>query len=330
MTRAGQAGIPGERRARKLHGQWVPRFRHMLVSPAWRALSLAARRCLERIEIEHMQQGGKENGQLAVTYDHFVEYGIDRHAIAPAQRQLEALGFVEITEHGVAGNADHRSPNKFRLTHIHAGRAMATNEWSRIKTMEEARAIAKAARLPREESRKWRVQKQKPVGVFPMLQCGDSTLKAAQTGLRWRQSPVGETHTTSIFLGGTAGDAGETLTASSLPSSSLPSRVGSKSAKKSRAKKLPWSTPTLTEIYPGPATIDRLKALYKHQAEQDGQPDDVWIPPPSPSKRYAREMSNDRTTNDPNTLRPDAGIQKENYRMANPMLDASLGGAGDE
>jgi len=29
-----------------------------------------------------------------------------------------ALGFVEITEHGRAGNAEHRTPNKFRLTHM--------------------------------------------------------------------------------------------------------------------------------------------------------------------------------------------------------------------
>src|SRR5262249_26631794 len=35
-------------------------------------------------------------------------YGIDRHAIGPAIRELVALGFVEITEHGRAGNADWR------------------------------------------------------------------------------------------------------------------------------------------------------------------------------------------------------------------------------
>jgi hypothetical protein len=49
--------------------------------------------------------------------------------------------------------------------------------------------------------------------------------------------------------------------------------------------------PTLVELYPSQKTIDQLKALYKHQAEQAGQPDDVWIPPPSLSERNARITS---------------------------------------
>jgi hypothetical protein len=295
MTRAGQAGIPGERRARKIGGQFIPRLLAMIESPAYRALSLSAHRCLARIEAEHLHHGGKENGQLPVTFDHFEEYGIHRHAIAPAMRELEALGFIEITEHGIAGTAEHRAPNKFRLTYINAGRAMPTHEWRRIKTIEEALAIAKTARLPREEPRKWRIQKQKPVPVFANSQCRIPPLKATETWPAGENSPVSDSTTTSIFLGGTARDAGETLTASSSLSSLLSSCVGSKSRKKSRAKKLPrtkkreWSTPTLAEVYPGPATIDHLKALYKHQAEQAGQPDDVWIPPPSPGQRILNE-----------------------------------------
>jgi hypothetical protein len=286
MTRAGQAGIPGERRARKIGGQFIPRLPAMIESPAFRVLSLSAHRCLARIEIEHLHHGGKENGQLPVTYEHFMEYGIDGHAIAPAQRELEALGFIQITEHGVAGAAEHRSPNKFRLTYINAGRAMPTHEWRRIKTIEEARAIAKTARLPREKPRKWRVQKQNPVGVYTEFRWGKPTAKNPKQGQNSDQSPMGETHTTSIFLGATAGI---TPSPPLTDLSSLPSCVGSKSRKKSRAKKLPWSAPTLTEVYPSQKSIDHLKALYKHQAEQAGQPDDVWIPPPSPGQRILNE-----------------------------------------
>jgi hypothetical protein len=282
MTRAGQAGIPGERRARKLKGQWTPRFVHMLESPAWRALSLSAHRALSRIEIEHMHHGGKENGQLPVTYDHFEEYGIHRHAIAPALRELEALGFIEITEHGVAGNADHGTPNRFRLTYVHVGRALATNEWRRIRTIEEAEAIAKAARMPVKEPRKSRVQKQKPVPVFANSQCRMPPLKTTETWPARGNSPVSDSVTTSIFLGGTA----VVIPTAAQPVPSLSSFVGSKSARKSsRSKKLPWSAPTLTEVYPGQKSIDHLNALYKHQAEQAGQPDDVWMPPPSPGKQ---------------------------------------------
>src|SRR5215217_2277281 len=119
MYRAGQAGIPGQRRARKLEGQWVPHFLEMIESAAYRVLSGAAHRCLARIESEHMHHGGNENGRLPVTYNQFEEYGIDRHAIGPALRELEQLGFTEITERGVAGNAADRSPNRFRLTYVY-------------------------------------------------------------------------------------------------------------------------------------------------------------------------------------------------------------------
>jgi hypothetical protein len=69
-----------------------------------------------------------------------------------------ALGFAEITERGRAGNAEFRSPHKFRLTYFHVGRAPPTNEWQRIKTVEEAQALARAARLevPQKAKVQWR------------------------------------------------------------------------------------------------------------------------------------------------------------------------------
>jgi hypothetical protein len=61
----------------------------MMESPAYRVLSLSARRVLDRIMIELAHHGGNDNGKLPVTYEHFEEYGIHRHAIAPAIRELE-------------------------------------------------------------------------------------------------------------------------------------------------------------------------------------------------------------------------------------------------
>ena len=86
---------------------------------------------------------------MPVTFNNFAEYGVERHRIRPAITELVALGFVRITQHGQAGNADFRIPNKFRLTHLPAndGVEPATNEWRRIKTVEEAENIAKLARL---------------------------------------------------------------------------------------------------------------------------------------------------------------------------------------
>ncbi|HXS48655.1 MAG TPA: hypothetical protein VN713_00860 [Sphingomicrobium sp.] len=68
----------------------------MLESPAHRALSLSARKILDRLEIEFHRHGGKpeDNGRLPCTFDHFVEFGIHRHAIGLGIREVVALGFV--------------------------------------------------------------------------------------------------------------------------------------------------------------------------------------------------------------------------------------------
>jgi hypothetical protein len=134
--------------AKAIDERFVARRLSMLESPAYRVLGLADRKVLDRIEIEHMQHGGQENGNLAVTYDQFGAYGIDRHAIGPAIRVVEALGFIQITERGRAGNREYRRPNRYRLTYCAAKDAMGngTHEWRGIETLEEAKRRAKAAR----------------------------------------------------------------------------------------------------------------------------------------------------------------------------------------
>jgi hypothetical protein len=134
------------RRKNKISGQFSWRTIAMMESPAFQVLSLSGRRVLDRLEIEHAHHGGNDNGHLPVTYDQFIEYGIHRNAVCPAIREIEALGFVQITERGRAGNAEWRRPNKFRLTYRQAGRAAITDEWRNIKTIEEAEVIAATAR----------------------------------------------------------------------------------------------------------------------------------------------------------------------------------------
>jgi len=92
---------------------------------------------------------GNDNGRLPVTFEDFIEYGIHHNAIAPAIRELEALGFVRVTERGRGGNSEHRQPNKFFLTFAHSRESRQsppTHDWRKIKTMEEAMEIAQAAR----------------------------------------------------------------------------------------------------------------------------------------------------------------------------------------
>ena len=134
------------RRRTRIEGQFAPRLVDMLRSPAMAALSLSARRILDRLEIELADHGGKENGRLPCTFEDFRRFGIDRDSIAPALRELIALGFVERTEAGRAGNREFRQPNQFRLTYRHTEYANSTDEWEKIKTEEVATAIAGEAR----------------------------------------------------------------------------------------------------------------------------------------------------------------------------------------
>ena len=152
------AGVIVIKRRNSIDGQFAAHTIEMIKSPAWSVLSLSARRVLDRIEIEHADHGGNNNGRLPVTYDDFERYGIHRHAIRAAIQETVALGFAEITERGRAGNAEFRSSHKFRLTYLHVGRAPPTNEWQRIKTVEEARALARAARrkAPQKTKNQWR------------------------------------------------------------------------------------------------------------------------------------------------------------------------------
>ena len=106
-----------QNRRSSISGQFAPRLIEMIESPAFRALSLSARRVLSRVEIELAHHGGKDTGYLPITYDDFEEYGIHRHSISPAIREVEALGFVRVTERGRGGNAEFRRPNLFGLTY---------------------------------------------------------------------------------------------------------------------------------------------------------------------------------------------------------------------
>ncbi len=116
-----------------------------------RVLSLSERRALDRIELEHMDHGGAENGKLPVTYVDFEKWGVRADSIAGTIRALEALGLIEITRHGYAGAAEKRAPSLYRLTYLgawNAGRAdeTGTHEYQKIKTVEEAELIAVKAR----------------------------------------------------------------------------------------------------------------------------------------------------------------------------------------
>jgi len=161
----------------------------MLESYAYRVLSLSARRVLDRIEIEFARHGGKgeENGRLPVTYSDFERYVIDRHAIRPAINEAIALGFLEITECGTAGNREFRSTNKFRLTYRPAKGIPGdgSHQWRLFNSIEDAMNTARLARTGRYD----RIHK-------PPNHCAPQKQK---TNVGKCHVPVGETHTKNII-----------------------------------------------------------------------------------------------------------------------------------
>ena len=136
------------RKNNAIDGQFNARTIKMMESPAYRALSRAARMLLDRVCIELAHHGGNDNGKLQVTFDQFVAYGIRRHAIAPAIRETVALGFLEVTRQGRPSAGEHRYANLFRLTWVNCKSSPLTeqtNEWSKISDMKTAIGIAAAA-----------------------------------------------------------------------------------------------------------------------------------------------------------------------------------------
>src|SRR5262249_18637956 len=119
----------------------------MIESPAYRALSLQARKIMRRLEIEHCAHGGAENGRLPCTYDDFVKYGCWRKGISLALVEAWALGFLQIVSIGKRpfGEIPGR-PSTYRLTYLHShDRSAATNEWKKIDSIEMAKeAVDKA------------------------------------------------------------------------------------------------------------------------------------------------------------------------------------------
>jgi hypothetical protein len=139
------------KRKNAISGNWISYSISMVESPALRVLSVSAVRVMHRLEVEHMHHGGAENGRLIVTYDQFEEWGVAPNAISPAIRELVELGFVEITEKGCGGNENQRRATRYRLTYVNnKSRDQPTNEWTKVKTIEDAEDLAASARATKD------------------------------------------------------------------------------------------------------------------------------------------------------------------------------------
>jgi hypothetical protein len=209
------SSIAGRRRRNKIAGQFTALLTEMLESPAWGVLSLSGRRILDRVAIEQRSHGGDVGDGLCVTYADFEAYGVDRHAIGPAIREAVTLGFLRIKRPGYGGNSEFRRPTLYEPTYLNMIDSEQTHDWRRIKTMEEARMTARAARRsgPR---------KQKTSGGKPTVASGGKPTES-------RIFPVGETPTATVGETPTTSESlEEPLQRRLHPRARQPSRSGSK------------------------------------------------------------------------------------------------------
>ena len=168
------------KRRNAITGQWSARPIEMQRSCAWRVLSRAAHQCLSRIEIELADHGGNDIDELPVTFDDFEEYGVHRSAICQALAELEALGFIDITERGVAARgAENRRPNKFSLKTRpwEKGGAAYRPRWERFTSLEEAQAGCRHGPKRRRERK--------------ILQYGNRTKESTETVPKARKRQYG-------------------------------------------------------------------------------------------------------------------------------------------
>jgi hypothetical protein len=232
----------------------------LLASPALRVLSKTAHLCLLRIEIELRQHPGRQNGKLIVTKQQFVEFsGVHPRLIAPALRELEALGIIVITERGRGGNAEHRQPNRFLLNFMCGAvdtHELITNSWRKFRTLQEAEAVAVAARNAKDPNK---VAFGRRTGHKTNISRGDlvypksGPLSVPETAkfsgpLSVPTGPGPLSVPTSDISGGGGEEADVASSRSSTPAN----------AKRKPARLPKWTTPQMTEI---PCTPE-LRRLY--------------------------------------------------------------------
>lgn len=128
-------------------GGWMAITRDFLEAPAYRTLSVNARKCLDRLIIEHIGHARLENGRLIVTHEQFIDYGVTGEYVGDALDELAYKGLIK-AERGKAGNGT-AHPTVFTLTFdgTHDG-GKASNEWKKF-TMAEARLWSEVVRQQR-------------------------------------------------------------------------------------------------------------------------------------------------------------------------------------
>ena len=114
----------------------------LLNSVAWRSRSIPLVHILERLELEQLAHAGTSNGQLFVSFEQFVEYGISRKSIKPAIQLGTDLGLLSRTALAPARSHTIRPAQGYRLNYLPGLNAKApTDEWARVSEVAAAKHV---------------------------------------------------------------------------------------------------------------------------------------------------------------------------------------------
>jgi len=97
---------------------WIARPRALLRSRVWASLGIYHHRMLAALECEHANHGGKQNGELVLTYTDGERAGIPRRCFNETLAWLSAVGLVKREHQGSYAGGALRDPNRYRLTYL--------------------------------------------------------------------------------------------------------------------------------------------------------------------------------------------------------------------
>jgi hypothetical protein len=97
---------------------FIAHTRALLESDAWEGRSIHLVRVINRLELEHLDHAGKQNGYLKVTYEDFVKHRVSRRFIKPALQEGVARGLLRIEHKGRYMGDGRHDPSLYRLTYL--------------------------------------------------------------------------------------------------------------------------------------------------------------------------------------------------------------------
>ena len=102
----------------------------LIISDAWRSAPINTLRVVCQILLEQSAHAGRENGNLIVTWDDFVAYGINRKFVDKSIRDAVARGLIYRTQKGGMCSGGLRRPSRYGLGWLpnHVA-APAPNRW---------------------------------------------------------------------------------------------------------------------------------------------------------------------------------------------------------